>query len=278
MEMRHVHTAGSSRCYPWCGPLPVRGRAVRASVRRGSCSQPADKTLRVLILSGPGGEDWLAKTSFLRQILTDTGRFDVRVCETPAGLTARTLLDFDVLVDLSGGSAIRHDPEGEIARFVATGKGLVITHSALAGQDSATTPQGCWPARITVGSHPPVRISEVRIVQPDHAVTRGIPIKFKIADALPRGLVIQPGAEVLASARDEINSGQAGSDQPILLASHHGNGRVFCTAMGHDLAAMHEPAFIATLARGTEWAATGKVTLPAGLGLPRPKQTPCGGL
>src|SRR5208337_1685861 len=92
----------------------------------------------------------------------------------------------------------------------------------------------------------------------------------KIADAPPRGLVIQPGAEVLASARDEINSNGGSNDQPILFALQHGNGRVFCTALGHDLAAMHEPSFIATFARGTEWAATGKVTLPADLGLPRP--------
>jgi type 1 glutamine amidotransferase len=64
-----------------------------------------------------------------------------------------------------------------------------------------------------------------------------------------------------------MNSEAGSSDLPILLAMHSGKGRVFCTTMGHDLGAMQEPAFIATLARGTEWAATGKVTLPAEIAL-----------
>ncbi len=252
----------------------------------GLSAEPAAKTLRVLILSGPGGQDWQASTAFLRQVLTGTGRFDVRVCETPAGLRARTLQDFDVLVDVSGGSATRNDPEGEIARFVESGKGLVVAHGALAastathnldakkepaGENPGKTVQRCWPAFSPGGSHQAVHFLEARIVRPEHAITHGMPILFKIADAPPRGLVIQPWAEVLASAHDEINSNGGSNDQPILLALQYGNGRVFCTAMGHDLAAMQEPAFIATFARGTEWAATGKVTLPPDIGLPRPR-------
>jgi hypothetical protein len=34
------------------------------------------------------------------------------------------------------------------------------------------------------------------------------------------------------------------------------------TALGHDAAAMKSAGFIATLTRGTEWAATGNVTIP----------------
>jgi hypothetical protein len=39
-------------------------------------------------------------------------------------------------------------------------------------------------------------------------------------------------------------------------------GRVFHTPMGHDLTAMRCVGFITTLLRGTEWAATGRVTIP----------------
>ena len=237
---RTVAACGAAICLLAAGLV---GKASAASV----ASYPADKTLRVLILSGPGGHDWRATTSFLRQILTDTGRFDVRVCEGPAGPKAQTLANFDVLVDASGGSASRNDPEGEIARFVESGKGLVITYGALAEEKPGTTAHGLWPASSPGVSHPPVQFADVRITRPEHAITQWMPIQFKIADALPRGLVIHPGAEVLATARDEINSDAGNSGQPILLASHHGNGRVFCTAMGHDLAAMQEPAFIATL-------------------------------
>jgi type 1 glutamine amidotransferase len=41
----------------------------------------------------------------------------------------------------------------------------------------------------------------------------------------------------------------------------YGKGRVFHTPMGHDVPGMRCVGFAATLQRGTEWAATGKVTL-----------------
>ena len=45
----------------------------------------------------------------------------------------------------------------------------------------------------------------------------------------------------------------------------YGKGRVFHTILGHDAVAMQCAGFAATFQRGTEWAATGKVTqkLPA---------------
>ncbi len=46
------------------------------------------------------------------------------------------------------------------------------------------------------------------------------------------------------------------------MAIPFGQGRVFHTTLGHDVTAMNGVAFQVTLQRGTEWAATGKVTLP----------------
>jgi type 1 glutamine amidotransferase len=37
-------------------------------------------------------------------------------------------------------------------------------------------------------------------------------------------------------------------------------GRIFHTTEGHDVPAMNSPDFVLLLQRGTEWAATGKVT------------------
>jgi uncharacterized protein len=42
----------------------------------------------------------------------------------------------------------------------------------------------------------------------------------------------------------------------------YGKGRVFHTPMGHDVNAMKCVGFQTTLNRGTEWAATGVVTIP----------------
>ena len=55
--------------------------------------------LRALILSGEGEHDWRTTTPWLRQLLVDSGRFEVRVNEAPAGISATSLAGFDVVVD-----------------------------------------------------------------------------------------------------------------------------------------------------------------------------------
>ncbi len=90
-------------------------------------------------------------------------------------------------------------------------------------------------------------------------------------------MTVRPGAEVIATVLADAESG-GNKNVPVLIASGHGKGRVFCTALGHDLAAMQATAFITTFARGTEWAATGRVTLPADLGPPRPSRGAVRGL
>jgi hypothetical protein len=46
----------------------------------------------------------------------------------------------------------------------------------------------------------------------------------------------------------------------MLMVLKYGKGRIFHTTLGHDVIAMSGVDFIATFQRGTEWAATGKVT------------------
>jgi uncharacterized protein len=44
------------------------------------------------------------------------------------------------------------------------------------------------------------------------------------------------------------------------MVLQYGKGRIFHTTMGHDVSALSCVGFITTFRRGTEWAATGKVT------------------
>jgi type 1 glutamine amidotransferase len=253
----------------------------------------AGAAVRVLIITGKGEHDWRATVPFMRRILADTGRFDVRVCEAPDGLTARTLAAFDVLVDDCGASASDGETEKAIGSFVQSGKGLVVTQGALRAcknknanaRDNAATPSGfafgpvpdCWPA--FPGGQPPssVHFLEFKIAQPGHPVVQGCRDGLKFADAVYRQLAVRVGSTVIASAQGGAEGGES-STEPVLIASDEGKGRVFCTALGHDLAAMQENPFITTFARGTEWAATGKVTLPADLGPPHPSASAVNGL
>jgi type 1 glutamine amidotransferase len=53
----------------------------------------------------------------------------------------------------------------------------------------------------------------------------------------------------------------------MLMTINYGQGRVFHNALGHMPKSMEDVGFIVTMQRGTEWAATGRVTLP----LPKPE-------
>jgi type 1 glutamine amidotransferase len=225
--------------------------------------------VRVLIITGQGNHDWGATTPFLRRILVDSGRFEVRVCEAPSGLTARTLADFDTVIDDLGGTGPGSETEQAIAEFVRSGKGLVVTHGALA------SPSGLHSHGL---AHRSVHFLEVKTIGHDHPIVQGLTSTFRIADATYRGLELTSGAEVLATERDEEKDGGKSISEPILIASRLGKGRVVTMALGHDLAAMQDPWFITTFVRGTEWSATGEVTTPTQLHLSRPKIDPVKGL
>ena len=86
----------------------------------------------------------------------------------------------------------------------------------------------------------------------DHPITRGMK-PFKTTDEL----WVQPGVGSLSRAL------AIGDDQPIAFTLEFGSGRGFTLLLGHSAAFMDTPGFQSLLLRGTEWAATGKVTLPA---------------
>jgi len=65
---------------------------------------------------------------------------------------------------------------------------------------------------------------------------------------------------VLATAHSTASNRGTNEEEPMLMTIRYGKGRVFHTTLGHDVPAMECVGFIATLQRGTEWAATGKVT------------------
>jgi type 1 glutamine amidotransferase len=66
--------------------------------------------------------------------------------------------------------------------------------------------------------------------------------------------------DLLATAHSEKSNRGTGENEPSLMTIRYGKGRIFHTTLGHDVAAMECVGFITTLQRGTEWAATGKVT------------------
>lgn len=94
-----------------------------------------------------------------------------------------------------------------------------------------------------------------------HPITKGMPkewlhVRDELYDNM-RGPI--ENVKVLATA---FSKGTNAHEPMIWTVSYGSKGRVFHTPMGHDANAMRCWGFAGTLTRGTEWAATGKVTIP----------------
>lgn len=115
--------------------------------------------------------------------------------------------------------------------------------------------------------HGPQHPYTCELVIKDHPITAGMPAKWThVSDELYHG---QRGPAlnmtVLVSAFDDPAATQGkgtGNNEPMVYTVSYGKGRVFVDLLGHDVPQTQAPDNQALLARGTEWAATGKVTLP----------------
>jgi len=245
----------------------------------------AGKT-RAIIFSGRNNHDWRSTTPRLRQYLIDTGKFDVRVEEEPTGTTAETLAAYDVLVLDYNGPRWGETTEAAVEKFVRSGKGLVVFHAAdyafsglpVLGDGHVNTKilEPAWPAyREMIGGtwsldepktgHGQRHTFTVKFVDRTHPIAQGMGESFLATDELYHNMRMLPQVKILATAFDDPKIGGTGKDEPVLWTVSYGAGRVFHTTLGHDLTAMQEPGFTTTFVRGTEWAATGRVTLPANI-------------
>lgn len=84
-----------------------------------------------------------------------------------------------------------------------------------------------------------------------------------------------PAQNVTVLATAYFDPGQRGSGrhEPVIFTVEFGKGRIFHTALGHADYSMRCVGFITSLARGTEWAATGRVTLPIPNDFPTAERT-----
>jgi type 1 glutamine amidotransferase len=266
---------------------------------------------RALILTGQNNHDWRATTPLLRTLLLKTGRFDVRVNEEPTGMTSATLAPYDVVILNYNGPRLGRVAEKALENFVRSGKGLVGVHGAnwtfsglvVLAENSRPTDileppwrefkqmiGGVWSDKPPASGHAPRHNFQVKIVDPKHPITSGLPSEFEAHDELYHNIHMAPNAHILATAYDDprnapepaaatasdtnspkttpppgpgkmphLDMNPTGKDEPVLWTVHYGKGRTFYTALGHDVKAMEMPGFAITFVRGVEWAATGTV-------------------
>lgn len=92
--------------------------------------------IRVLILTGVSNHQWAATTQVLRQILEQTGRFEVRVNEEVRGNGSETFAPYDVLLlnytdrQQTEGPWWDNQAREALLDFVRNGKALVCYHAS----------------------------------------------------------------------------------------------------------------------------------------------------
>jgi hypothetical protein len=117
--------------------------------------------------------------------------------------------------------------------------------------------------------HGPRHDFEIYVRDAAHPITKGLPAHWPHpSEQLTHGQHgPAQGLEILTYAFSEISH----QGEPMDWVKSYGRGRVYTTMLGHTWKDELNPNlddlnFQALLARGVEWAATGKVTLPADLG------------
>lgn len=266
-----------------------------------SGSAPGAEPLKMLIIDGQNNHDWKVMTPPMKAALEGTGRFRVDVATTPDAKAAKGDWDafrpdfskYDVVLSNYNGQPWPQPVKEALEKYVAGGGGLVVVHAAnnsfpewaawndmigLGWRDPkfgdritmddqgavVRTPKGEGPG----AGHGPQHAYKIMVRDADHPVTKGMPATwFHAQDELYHG---QRGPakdmHVLATAYSDKGKGGTGTNEPMIWVIPYGKGRVFTTVMGHvgggQTDAIRCVGFQTTVARGGEWAATGKVTLP----------------
>ena len=114
------------------------------------------------------------------------------------------------------------------------------------------------------GGHGPQHEFSLVVRDSDHPVTNGLPSEFMHAKDELYERLRGPGEnmKILATAFASPKYKGSGRHEPTIMALDFGKGRIFHSTLGHADYSCESVAFITLFLRGTQWAATGEVTIP----------------
>ncbi len=261
------------------------------------CTFAADEPkLPVLIIDGQNNHNWKSTTPILKDALEKSGRFTVEVSTAPSDKATADewtkwrpqFSNFKAVVSNYNGASWPMEMKLAFDAYVTGGGGFVCIHAA--DNSFADWPQynqmiglGGWNGR-NEKSGPYVYVKDGALIRDttpgaggnhgaqfewnvelfgegkEHPVTKGLPDSWKhckdeLYDKL-RGPA--ENMKVLATATSQVTN----RPEPMIMVLDYHKGRVMHTPMGHADYSMKCVGFYTVLQRGTEWAATGKVTIP----------------
>lgn len=264
----------------------------------------ADK-LPVLIVDGQNNHQaWPKTTQLMKRYLEETGLFVVDIATTAASGTdekfAPQFSKYKAVVSNYNGAPWSAATQKALIDYIQGGGGFVVIHAAnnafgdwpeyneligLGGWGGRTEKTGPYvylnpetnefvrDEKAGPGGHHGAQHDFAVVVRDtEHPITKGMPrewlhVKDELYDML-RGPA--KNMRVLATAFSDPATGGSGRHEPMIFTVQYGKGRVFHTPMGHEVYSQECVGFITTLQRGTEWAATGNVTVPIPADFPTP--------
>ncbi|WP_299554064.1 ThuA domain-containing protein [Seonamhaeicola sp.] len=230
-----------------------------------SCVKKDEGKLRLIVLTGTNNHDWKATTKQLKTMYNESGRFEVHVTESPDTLGYNDFKKFDVVL-----SNWNPWPENKVdwpdttkqglMKYIESGGGFVLFHAASAAfydwKEFHELIGGTWFGRTRHGK---ITDHEVIIDDKDHPITKGLS-NFRIKDELWVEMKLQDSVNILASSFSKKDNNGRDMMEPVMFWNLKGTGRCFYNVLGHNVEALENEHWKKIMLRGTEWAATGKVS------------------
>jgi type 1 glutamine amidotransferase len=270
-----------------------------------SCSRRTD--MNALIVTGQNNHNWQKSSRYLQDIIEKSGLFTAEITQSPAQGEDMSgfIVDFSpynvVVLDYNG-DEWPEETKNNFVRYVKNGGGVVVYHAS----DNAFSdwPEynemigfGGWGGR-DENSGPYVYIEDGEVVRDDSpggGGTHGAQREFLVEAFQPNHPIIKGLPQKWMHAKDELYANMRGpaknmeilafahslkteKNEPMLMTITYGEGRIFHTMLGHAgggnfFPAMECAGFVTTTQRGTEWAATGEVTLEIPQNFPTENET-----
>ncbi|NIQ80761.1 MAG: hypothetical protein GTN93_22250 [Anaerolineae bacterium] len=206
-------------------------------------SQPE---LRVLFeIGGYEGHDMRACAAVLKPKLEAAGQFVVNITDDWEQFRKENILKYDLVVSgiCARRSIFTKEWEEGLSGFVESGKGFIGLHGST---DSFRDSDVYW--RIVGGRFTRHGHGEhtVRIADRSHVIVKGV-ADFQLIDETYCH-EFHPDSKVTVLARRDCD------DEPAAWVQHYGDGRVFCTSIGHDHQSWNAPGYQEIFTRACLWA------------------------
>lgn len=228
----------------------------------GNDSSDRRTSHRALILwGGWEGHQPEAVASLFAGVLREKS-FDVTISPSlDALLDADVTRDLSLVVPIYSSGEITQAQLHSLLTLVASGVGIGGVHGGMCDAFRHETEYhfmtgGQWVA------HPgDVGVTySVRIVDPDHVITRGSPAAFSVTSE-QYYMHVDPANHVLATTRFPT-PGVGGphlrndpTDMPVIWTKYYGAGRVFYCSVGHQEHTVRQPEVLRLCTSGLLWAA-----------------------